>query len=150
MITLCLSFSSTICVYTLCRHEIDTDLVKRAGRIVVDQKTACLVRRLIMIVARRTLSIMMRTPQQEAGELISAGLTASCLVEIGQLYDWDAIASSWTARTDVIRDVRSGGDITIFKSVGVGIQDVAIACAVVDRAMQEGVGRTIEDYDTEI
>lgn len=29
------------------RHEIDTDLVKRAGIIIVDQKTACLVRHFI-------------------------------------------------------------------------------------------------------
>ena len=45
--------------------------------------------------------------------------------------------------------MRASGEVTIFKSVGVGVQDVAIACAVVDRAVREGFGKTIEGYDDE-
>ncbi|KAI0702363.1 NAD(P)-binding protein [Cerioporus squamosus] len=108
-------------------HEIDTDLVKRAGKIVVDQKSACLV---------------------EAGELISAGCTESDLVEIGELLDMEG--SSWTPRSGIVQEVQRSGDITIFKSVGVGVQDVAIACAVVDRAMKDGIGKRIEDYDEDL
>ncbi|KAJ3018982.1 hypothetical protein NUW54_g204 [Trametes sanguinea] len=39
------------------------------------------------------------------------------------------------------------GDVTIFKSVGVGVQDAAIACAVVERAVKEKIGVVVEDYD---
>ncbi|EEB99873.1 hypothetical protein MPER_00334, partial [Moniliophthora perniciosa FA553] len=38
------------------------------------------------------------------------------------------------------------GPITLFKSVGVGLQDVTIACAVVDKAGDIGV--IVNDYDT--
>ncbi|RPD53088.1 NAD(P)-binding protein [Lentinus tigrinus ALCF2SS1-7] len=113
--------------YTPQMHEIDTGLVKRAGKVVVDQKSACLT---------------------EAGELITAGSRESDLVEIGQLLD--VKHPSWTPRADVVQDVRQSGDLTIFKSVGVGVQDVAIACAVVDRAVKDGIGRQIEDYDEEL
>ncbi|PIL34380.1 hypothetical protein GSI_03155 [Ganoderma sinense ZZ0214-1] len=107
-------------------HEIDTALVKRAGRVVVDQKSACL---------------------HEAGELIAAGCTETDLVELGQLYDYAGDQNRWTLRGDKTEDIRAAGDITIFKSVGVGVQDVVIACAVVQRAMEEGIGHVIEDYD---
>ncbi|KAF8906994.1 hypothetical protein CPB84DRAFT_1813635 [Gymnopilus junonius] len=42
------------------------------------------------------------------------------------------------------------GPITLFKSVGIGLQDVAIAGAVVDKALSLGkkIGTQIEDYDT--
>lgn len=70
------------------------------------------------------------------------------MVEIGELLDVEG--PSWTPRAGVIQDVRRSGDITIFKSVGVGVQDVAIACAVVDRAVKDGIGRRIEDYDKEL
>ncbi|RDB21964.1 Ketimine reductase mu-crystallin [Hypsizygus marmoreus] len=39
------------------------------------------------------------------------------------------------------------GPITIFKSVGVGLQDVAIACAVVRKAREMGVGVVVPGYD---
>ncbi|EJF62087.1 NAD(P)-binding protein [Dichomitus squalens LYAD-421 SS1] len=107
-------------------HEIDTALVKRAGMIVVDQKAACL---------------------QEAGELITAGFSETDLVELGQLYDFSTERMSWTPRTKSIQDIHDRGDVTIFKSVGVGVQDVVIACAVVQRATEEGIGRVIADYD---
>ena len=85
--------------------------------------------------------------QQEAGELISAGYGEADLVELGELYDFSAEKLSWTPRTNVVQDIHSRGDVTIFKSVGVGVQDVAIACAVVKRAIEEGIGKIIEDYD---
>jgi ornithine cyclodeaminase/alanine dehydrogenase-like protein (mu-crystallin family) len=39
------------------------------------------------------------------------------------------------------------GPITLFKSVGVGLQDVAIACAVVARAEEMEIGTRIAGYD---
>lgn len=72
---------------------------------------------------------------EEAGELIDAGLEPHQLTEIGELV------------VDEGRDGRPGKDITMFKSVGVGLQDVGIACAVVDHALSRSDGTVIEDYD---
>jgi ornithine cyclodeaminase/alanine dehydrogenase-like protein (mu-crystallin family) len=44
------------------------------------------------------------------------------------------------------RTARSG-DVTIFKSVGVAVQDVAIAAAVVERAESMKLGTRIGSYD---
>ncbi|GBE85831.1 Ketimine reductase mu-crystallin [Sparassis crispa] len=120
--------------YTPAMHEIDSDLVKRAGRVVVDSRDACL---------------------SEAGELISAGLGPSDLVELGELVNYTqssergaaTITRSWVPLDEKIDAVRKSGDITIFKSVGVGIQDVAIACAVVALAEKEDIGVLVPDYD---
>ncbi|KAI0327459.1 NAD-P-binding protein [Cubamyces sp. BRFM 1775] len=107
-------------------HEIDTDLVKRAGLIIIDQKSACL---------------------QEAGELIDAQLSEGDLVELGELFDYNIKEKTWIPREGPIEDIQTAGDVTIFKSVGVGVQDVAIACAVVERAVKENIGVLIEQYD---
>ncbi|KAH9840822.1 NAD(P)-binding protein [Rhodofomes roseus] len=112
------------------RHEVDTDLVKRAGRVVVDSRAACLV---------------------EAGELITAGLRPFDLVEIGELLQpavsADGSGSVWAAQDELVRKVQAAGDVTIFKSVGVGVQDVAIASAVARKAAQESIGTIVADYD---
>jgi ornithine cyclodeaminase len=74
---------------------------------------------------------------EEAGELIDAGLEPHQLTEIGEL-EYEG------------RDGRPGKDITMFKSVGVGLQDVAIACAVVSHALsrtRSGGMIVIEHYD---
>ncbi len=47
----------------------------------------------------------------------------------------------------IVDQVRGSGDVTVFKSVGVGIQDVAIAHAVVDCARKNGLGTLVGDYD---
>ncbi|CDO73873.1 hypothetical protein BN946_scf185016.g30 [Trametes cinnabarina] len=118
-------------------HEIDTELIKRAGIIIVDQKTACL------IIALTENCLL----QQEAGELIDAELSEVDLVELGELFDYNAKDDTWLPREGPIEDIQTAGDVTIFKSVGVGVQDAAIACAVVKRAMKEKIGVMIEDYD---
>jgi ornithine cyclodeaminase/alanine dehydrogenase-like protein (mu-crystallin family) len=71
---------------------------------------------------------------EEAGELIEAGLEAHQLTEIGELDGGGG-------------DGRPGKDITLFKSVGVGLQDVAVACAVVSHALSHSDGTLIEHYD---
>ncbi|OCH91550.1 NAD-P-binding protein [Obba rivulosa] len=114
--------------YTSEMHEIDDTLVKRAGRVVVDSREACL---------------------HEAGELMSAGCGPSDLVEVGELIAQSA-NGKWSPDNGLVDDLRSRGDVTIFKSVGVGIQDVAIACAVVDRAEREQIGVVVEDYDSDV
>ncbi|CAL1702637.1 unnamed protein product [Somion occarium] len=107
-------------------HEIDTDLVRRAGTIVVDSREAC---------------------KTEAGELIAAKVADEDLVELGSLFEineQDPTSKSWTPHKSEVIRLRSKGDVTIFKSVGVGIQDVAIAHAVVARAKSMGVGTYVD------
>jgi ornithine cyclodeaminase/alanine dehydrogenase-like protein (mu-crystallin family) len=119
--------------YTPDMHEVDTALIRRTARVVVDSRRACLI---------------------EAGELLAAGLRPEDVVELGELIrpaDADAkacLAPSWTPDEQQCAAVRAAGDVTIFKSVGVGAQDAAIAHAVVERAMQMGVGTVVTDYDT--
>ncbi|KAK4684336.1 hypothetical protein P7C73_g5848, partial [Tremellales sp. Uapishka_1] len=106
--------------YTPAMHEISTDLVRRGGKIVVDSKHACL---------------------EEAGELIDAQLSADDLVEIGQLLSLDG--EEKVAR---VKQVRQSGDVVIFKSVGIGLQDVSIADLVIREAEKSGLGTVVEDY----
>lgn len=107
--------------YTPKMHEVDEQLLRRAGKIVVDSREACL---------------------HEAGEIISAKLPPESLVEIGT-----AVNAEGDAICGIRDDVRRCGDVTIFKSVGVGIQDVVIAQAVLEEAQIRGIGVSIHDYD---
>ncbi len=50
----------------------------------------------------------------------------------------------WRPIQEIVDRVRKAGDVTIFKSVGVGVQDVAIAVAVVQRAEKNGFGTTVD------
>ncbi|KAJ7471952.1 hypothetical protein FB451DRAFT_1090139, partial [Mycena latifolia] len=110
-------------------HEIDGALVRRAlapaGTLLVDSRAACLA---------------------EAGELIAAGVAGSQVVEIGELV---SVRPSGEVVLEPGRkppgaEAGSTGPVTIFKSVGVGLQDVAIACAVVQKAEAMGVGRYVD------
>ncbi|THH16090.1 hypothetical protein EW146_g4500 [Bondarzewia mesenterica] len=118
--------------YTIAMAEIDTDLVRRAKTIVVDSREACLI---------------------EAGELIAAGVGEDEMIELGELVQetnpgaLEGTMWEWKRNEHKCDEVRKAGDVTIFKSVGVGAQDVAIAAAVVDRAKELGIGATVEDYD---
>jgi len=105
--------------------EVDTDVIRRAGKIAVDSKAACLV---------------------EAGELIRAGIDETGLVELGELARIDENGNILKDETKCA-SVMAGGDITIFKSVGVGLQDVAITNVIVNRAKQMGIGISIGSYD---
>lgn len=113
-------------------HEVDGDLVRRAipadarSDLVVDSRAACL---------------------HEAGELISAGIEGSQVVEIGDLVSFDAEGELIFAATPPAPAEGGGGTtgrVTIFKSVGVGLQDVAIACAVVEKAEEMGIGQYVD------
>ena len=87
--------------------------------------------------------------QREAGELITAGCTATDLVEVGEFVTRLPGSSEWAPKHELVELVRSAGDVTIFKSVGVGIQDVAIACIVVDRAELAQIGVVVDNFDTD-
>ncbi|KAI6106082.1 hypothetical protein EDD16DRAFT_1632108 [Pisolithus croceorrhizus] len=97
--------------------EVDCDLIKRAGTIVVDSAEACAV---------------------EAGELIASGLRAEDMIEIGRLVG---------DRQGELGEIQmTKGDVTVFKSVGIGLQDVAIARYVVSKAESLAVGTVVENF----
>ena len=73
----------------------------------------------------------------EAGELIAAGILPEDVLEVGEL-----LGDSEEPVPDL-----SGDRVTIFKSVGLGIQDVAITKLVVDLAEKRGVGFKLDSYD---
>ncbi|KAI0942731.1 hypothetical protein AcW1_003287 [Taiwanofungus camphoratus] len=141
--------------YTPDMHEIDRDLVKRGGTIVVDSRVACLVRLDCLtygnVFAYQESIRMHFLGQHEAGELISAKLGPSDLVELGELIEFPVDdlkdGDSWTIRDEKIKEIKTSGDVTIFKSVGVGVQDVAIATAVVSSAERNEIGVWIKEYD---
>lgn len=66
---------------------------------------------------------------KEAGEIISAGIRPGDVVEIGE------VNAAATPLSDT-SETGNSGPITLFKSVGIALQDVAIACAVLKRARE--------------
>lgn len=82
--------------YTPNMHEVCTEVIKRASKIVVDSREHAM---------------------REAGELIDAGLDGSSdLLELGELIDEDG-----RPRSELVQTAQKG-DITIFKSVGLAVQ----------------------------
>ncbi|KAJ7782724.1 hypothetical protein B0H16DRAFT_1297593 [Mycena metata] len=121
-------------------HEIDAELVRRAlsssfspplnrACLLVDSRAACLA---------------------ESGELIRAGIGESQVTEIGERVGTAENGKLLLVKRDpssAEADEEPGsttGPITIFKSVGVGLQDVAIACAVVQKAEELGIGNRVD------
>ncbi|OCF32119.1 hypothetical protein I316_06275 [Kwoniella heveanensis BCC8398] len=96
-------------------REVEDALIRRAGIVVVDSKTAC---------------------GHEAGELISTGIKPYGMLELGE------ILSGQTQTTP-----GAGGDVILFKSVGLGIQDVAISQLVYNEAAKRGLGTVVYNYD---
>lgn len=98
-------------------REVEDALVKRAGVVLVDSREAC---------------------GHEAGEL--QGMSDDQLVELGEVVD----AST---REKAVAKVNAVGDVNIFKSVGLGVQDVAISAVVLAEAERMGLGVVVPDYD---
>jgi ornithine cyclodeaminase/alanine dehydrogenase-like protein (mu-crystallin family) len=94
--------------------EVDTALIRRA-RILVDSRSACAL---------------------EAGELIGVGLAAEDMVEVGELLRSMPAGRGVEVDPDRVARILNDRDVTVFKSVGVGAQDVAISIATVERAME--------------
>ncbi len=105
--------------------EVDTALIRRA-RILVDSRSACAL---------------------EAGELIGAGTAPEDTVEVGELLRSTPTGDGVGADSEKIAEILRGRDVTVFKSVGVGAQDVAIAIAVVERAIEHRIGTRIYEFD---
>ncbi|KAK3829448.1 MAG: NAD(P)-binding protein [Linnemannia elongata] len=116
--------------YTPAMHEIDQSLVARAWTL-VDAKTEC---------------------EQEAGEFILAKkLTGEngVLAELGEIFAEDgkfkreALPKEFSDR-EKNQDKEKMKDVTIFKSVGIAAQDVAITALVLDKAEAMGLGSVVD------
>ena len=98
----------------LLRREIDDDVVLRANRLVVDSIEQCKI---------------------ESGEFLGA-------IETGKRH-WE----DFVELRDVIAGAKVGrsspADITLFKSGGIALEDVAIAAKVYEQAMKAGVGERL-------
>ena len=104
--------------------EVDTALIRRA-RILVDSRSACAL---------------------EAGKLIRAGLAAEDMVGVGELLRSSPAGGGVEADWDRIGQILSGRDVTMFKSVGVGAQDVVISIAAVEGAIEDRIGTRISYF----
>jgi len=93
-------------------QEVDFTTLRRASKIVVDQREAALA---------------------EAGELIIA-------LERGEIQPADIYAEIGEIAAGLKTGRQSDDEITYFKSVGNAVQDAAVAQAVYLRAMENGLG----------
>jgi ornithine cyclodeaminase/alanine dehydrogenase-like protein (mu-crystallin family) len=102
----------------LLRREFDEEVIRRARAIVVDSKDQA---------------------RLECGEFLHA-------IERGRL-TWEAVhelkdvvAGRYVARTQP-------ADITLFKSLGIALEDVAVAVRVFERAREEGLGQPVRLWE---
>ncbi|MCS7233708.1 MAG: ornithine cyclodeaminase family protein [Synergistetes bacterium] len=103
--------------YTPDMKELDIEVFKRASVVAVDSKEAVL---------------------EEAGEVIEAlreaVLKKEDIVEIGEI-----LAGVKAGR-------RSKEEITVFKTVGIAVEDVVVGKLIYERAKEKGVGIEIKDF----
>ena len=108
--------------FTSRMHEVDSKLINRAWKVVVDSRDSCAI---------------------EAGELLTAGKANASLTELGELIEE---GNDGKFVSVLPQDFREPDGVTIFKCVGVGLQDVAIASLVLSRAERMGYGTRIDNY----
>ncbi|MHA1561534.1 MAG: ornithine cyclodeaminase family protein, partial [Promethearchaeota archaeon] len=84
--------------------------------------------------------------------LLTAGMASACLAEAGDyimpinegIISSEDIISIGDIINGKISGRKSPSEITIFKSVGIAAQDVAVAKLVYDRALKENIGQDID------
>lgn len=87
------------------------------GHIVVDTREGCLL---------------------EAGELVSAGIDQSKMLEVGQIIGSNGVASVHTEWLE------SG--FVVYKSVGVGVMDIAVGQKLLQLAKAKRIGLTLAAF----
>ncbi|POR32793.1 Uncharacterized protein TPAR_07005 [Tolypocladium paradoxum] len=125
-------FISAIGSYRLDMAEIDPELLKAVtdqssvfssqvwnGLVTVDTSEGCL---------------------EEAGELVKAGITASQMLEVGHIQHVLATSSS----PDFGKWLKSG--FVIYKSVGIGVMDLAIGQHLLQLASENGIGMSTQTF----
>src|SRR3954452_1407613 len=102
----------------LIRREIDERLVRRAGLVVVDSRSQA---------------------REEAGDLLIPA-------ERGWL-DWDLVPELSSIIAGYARGRTSDSEITLFESQGLGLQDVAAAALVYQKATDAGRGEQLSFFE---
>lgn len=110
-------FISLIGSYKPHMQEVDSEtLLSGGGKIYVDSKEACL---------------------EESGELIQANVTEDQLIEIGELYH--QYGNSEAVQAPDCCNI-------IFKCVGMGIMDLAVALKILNIAHEQGLGMEVDGF----
>ena len=108
------------------KREVDTTTIRRAHRIVVDSREACLEEAGDLIIPNAEIRTEKETPNIVKNELVLGS------AEIGEIVNGDKPGR------------QSDDEITFFKSVGVAVQDAVAAAAVLVEAEAKGLGTLIE------
>ncbi len=108
------------------KREVDTTTIRRADRIVVDSREACLEEAGDLIIPNAEFRTENETPNIVKNELVLGS------AEIGEIVNGDK------------QGRQSDDEITFFKSVGVAVQDAVAAAAVLVEAEAKALGTLIE------
>jgi phosphoribosylformylglycinamidine synthase len=76
----------------------------------------------------------------EAGELVKAGITEKQMLEVGRIDG----SREGSEKENLQRWLEEG--FVVYKSVGVGVMDIAIGKALIDLAREKGVGVRLESF----
>lgn len=79
----------------------------------------------------------------EAGELVKAGMEGEKVVEVGELSQ--TLENGEKAERERLADWFERG-LVVYKSVGMGIMDLAITQELLGRATSNGIGATVEEF----
>ncbi len=101
------------------RKELEEKLVGRANLVVVDSRAQA---------------------RQESGDLLGP-------VERGWM-EWDLLPELGEVVAGKVPGRSADSDVTIFESHGLGLQDVAVAYRIYQRALEAGVGEKVELFGT--
>lgn len=99
---------------SILRSEVDDDVVKRANFIAVDSKDQA---------------------RLEAGELVFP-------IEKG-LLNWERVQEVCHVVNGAVQGRKNAGDITLFKSLGLAIEDVATAALLYRKAVEQKIGKEL-------
>ncbi|RKU21800.1 ornithine cyclodeaminase [Candidatus Poribacteria bacterium] len=108
------------------KREVDTTTIRRAHRIVVDSRGACLEEAGDLIIPNAEIRTENETPNIVKNELVLGS------AEIGEIVNGDKLGR------------QSDDEITFFKSVGVAVQDAVAAAAVLAAAEAKALGTVVE------
>ena len=108
------------------KREVDTTTIRRADRIVVDSREACLEEAGDLIISNAEIESLLRTQKQ------ATKTPQQTFAEIGEIVNGDKQGR----QTDT--------EITFFKSVGVAVQDAVAASVILAEAEAKGLGILVE------
>lgn len=108
------------------KREVDTTTIRRSDRIVVDSREDCLEEAGDLIIPSAEIRTENETPNIVKNELVLGS------AEIGEIVNGDKPGRE------------SDDEITLFKSVGVAVQDAVAAAVVLAEAEAKGLGILVE------